>query len=135
VQPLRARACPPLPDRAVTAQRSGPSLVSQPLPGTSTSLTWKLGRRPRAASRMRLGLTDVSALTVDAASARLRTGRITVRSDGATRLTIAHLRRGTRVFVNGRRASVAGRSGRVTVSLGSGTSVVKLSRSKPSGRE
>ncbi|MGZ4167679.1 MAG: prolyl oligopeptidase family serine peptidase [Solirubrobacteraceae bacterium] len=124
-----------LPDRAVTAQRAGPSLVTQPLPGTSTSLSWKLGPRRRPAPRMSLGLTDVSALTVDTASARLRTGMIIVRSDGATRLTMAHLRSGTRVTVSGRRAGAAGPSGRVTVTLGSGRSVVKLARSKPRGRE
>jgi hypothetical protein len=115
--------------------RSGPSLVSQPLPGTSTSLSWKLGTRPAAASRMRLTLTDVSVLTLDAAAARLRIGTITVRTDGATRLNIAHLRAGTRALVGGRRAATAGRSGRATVSLGSGVSVVKLMRSRPSGRE
>jgi len=124
-----------LPGRSVTAARSGPSLVTQPLPGTSTSLSWKLGARAAAASRMALALTDVSALTVDTAAARLRTGTITVRTDGPTRLTIAHLRRGTRVLVSGRRVATAGRAGRVTVALGSGVSVVKLMRSHPHGRE
>jgi hypothetical protein len=84
---------------------------------------------------MRLTLTDVSALTVDAAAAKLRTGTITVRTDGATRLSIAHLRRGTRVLVGGRRAATAGRPGRVTVRVGPGVSVVKLTRSHPRGRE
>ncbi len=124
-----------LPGRAISAVRSGPSLVTQPLPGTSTSLSWKLGSRPAAASRMTLALADVSRLTVDSAAARLRTGTITVRTDGPTRLTIAHLRRGTRVTVGGRRVASAGRSGRVTVALGSGRSVVKLTRSHPRGRE
>jgi dienelactone hydrolase len=121
--------------RSVTAVRSGPSLVSQPLPGTSTSLSWKLGARPATASRMRLTLTDVSALTVDSAAARLRIGTITVRTDGPTRLRIAHLRRGTRVLVGGRRVATAGRGGRATVALGPGRSVVKLMRSHPAGRE
>ncbi len=121
--------------RSVTPVRGGPSLVTQPLPGTSTSLHWKLGARPAAASRMRLTLTDVAALTVDSAAARLRTGRMTVRTDGATRLTIAHLRRGTRVLVGGRRVATARRAGRVTVALGSGTSVVRLTRSHRAGRE
>jgi hypothetical protein len=67
---------------------------------------------------MSLDLTDVAALTVEPAAARLRTGTITVRSDGATRLTMAHLR-----------------SGRVTASPGAGTSVVKLAGSEPRGRE
>jgi prolyl oligopeptidase family protein len=124
-----------LPSRAVSVVRSGPALVTQPLPGTSTSLSWKLGARPATAPRMTLALTDVSRLAVDSAAARLRTGRITVRTDGPTRLSIAHLRRGTRVVVGGRRVATAGRGGRVTVTLGSGRSVVKLTRSRPRGRE
>jgi dienelactone hydrolase len=121
--------------RAVTALRSGPSLVTQPLPGTSTSLSWKLGARAATRSRMLLTLSDVAALTVDSAAARLRTGTITIRTDGPTRLSIAHLRRGTRVLVAGRRVATAGRAGRVTVRLASGGSVVKLMRSHPRGRE
>ena len=124
-----------LPQRSVSAARTGPSLVTQLLRGTSTSLSWKLGTRSAAASRMTLALTDVAALTVDTAAARLRTGTITVRTDGPTRLTMAHLRRGTRVLVARRRVATAGRDGRATVSLGSGVSVVKLMRSHPSGRE
>ena len=124
-----------LPGRAVSAVRSGPSLVTQPLPGTSTSLSWKLGRRAAAASRMTLALTDVSALTVDTAAAKLRTGTIAVRTDGPTRLTIAHLRRGTQVSVSGRRVATAGRAGRAVVRLRSGVTVVRLMRSRPSGRE
>ncbi|HTU96265.1 MAG TPA: prolyl oligopeptidase family serine peptidase [Solirubrobacteraceae bacterium] len=124
-----------LPARAVTPQRSGPSLVTQPLPGTNTSLSWKRGARAARASRMTLALTDVSRLTVDSAAARLRTGTITVRTDGATRLRIAHLRRGTRVAVNGRRVATAGRGGGATVRLASGRSVVILTRSHPPGRE
>jgi hypothetical protein len=124
-----------LPARSVSAVRSGPSLVTQPLPGTNTSLSWKLGARAAKASRMTLGLTDVSRLTLDSASARLRTGTIAVRTDGATRLRIAHLRRGTRVAVNGRRVATAGRGGSATVTLGSGRSVVRLTRSHPRGRK
>jgi dienelactone hydrolase len=124
-----------LPTRSVSAVRSGPSLVTQPLPGTNTSLSWKLGARVAKASRMTLGLTDVSRLTLDSAAARLRTGTIAVRTDGPTRLRIAHLRRGTRVAVNGRRVATAGRGGSATVTLGSGRSVVRLTRSHPRGRE
>ncbi len=124
-----------LPARSVSAVRSGPSLVTQPLPGTNTSLSWKLGARATRASRMTLALTDVSRLTVDSAAARLRTGTITVRTDGPTRLRIAHLRRGTRVAVNGRRVTTARRGGSAAVTLGSGRSVIKLTRSHPRGRE
>ena len=84
---------------------------------------------------MTLALTDVSALTVDTAAAKLRTGTIAVRTDGPTRLTIAHLRRGTRVSVSGRRVATAGRAGRAVVRLRSGVTVVRLMRSRPSGRE
>ena len=124
-----------LPARSVSAVRSGPSLVTQPLPGTNTSLSWKLGARAPRAPRMTLALIDVSRLTVDGAAARLRTGTIRVRTDGPTRLRIAHLRRGTRVAVNGRRVTTARRGGLAAVTLGSGRSVIKLTRSHPRGRE
>ena len=58
-----------LPDPTVTVQRSGTSLVTQPLPGTETQLSWSEGSRPAAARRMSLALGDVSALTVDTAAA------------------------------------------------------------------
>ncbi len=41
-----------LPDPAITDQRFGPSLTTQPLPGTNYGLSWKLGARPAAERHM-----------------------------------------------------------------------------------
>ncbi|MGA9859679.1 MAG: prolyl oligopeptidase family serine peptidase [Solirubrobacteraceae bacterium] len=115
-----------LPDPAVTPNRSGPSLVTQPLPGTETRLAWTLGKRPAASRQMTLTLTDVAGLTVDTAAAHLRTGTITVPSDGATRLAFTHLLGGTPVSVNGHRVTAAAADGTAAVSLAKGTSIVVL---------
>ncbi|HLY50412.1 MAG TPA: prolyl oligopeptidase family serine peptidase [Solirubrobacteraceae bacterium] len=117
-----------LPDRAVTPQRSGPSLVTQPIPGTETRLTWQLGRRPTAHKRMTLDLTDVSGLTLDSLAANLRLGTITLHSDGASQFRIVNLQNGTEVLEHGRVVARAGRGGTVSVGLRSGTTVLKLVR-------
>jgi len=117
-----------LPDQAVTDERFGPSLVTQPLPGTETGLSWKLGARPKAQKRMTLTLGDVSALTLNALAAKLRLGTITLHSDGGTRFTIAHLQRGTEVLENGRVVARAGARGIAAVTVHSGTTVLRLVR-------
>jgi predicted esterase len=116
------------PDPAVTDQRFGPTLVTQPLPGTETGLTWKLGARPKTHKRMTLTLSDVSALTLDALAAKLRLGTITLHSDGRTRFTIAHLQRGTEVLENGHLVARAGARGVAAVTVHSGTTVLRLVR-------
>ena len=115
-----------LPDPAVTDERSGPSLVTQPLPGTETSLTWAVGTRPAAAQRMTLNLTDVSGLVIDNTAAHFQTGTITVNGDGPTRLGFTRLRPGTTVTVNGRHAATSSRAGTAGVTLGAGRSVIVL---------
>jgi hypothetical protein len=122
------------PDPAVTAQRSGPSLVTQPLPGTETRLTWQLGRRPVAVKRMTLTLNDVSGLTLDASAANLRLGTITLHTDGTTRFRIVHLQRGTEVLEAGRIVARAGRRGVAAVTLRRGTTVLRLVRPGRSAR-
>ena len=122
-----------LPVPAVTAQRSGPALTTQPLPGTNTALTWKLGARPAAARRMTLKLADVAGLTVDAAAAHLTTGTITVSSDGATRLTVSGLRRGTSLREKGHRVARAGRNGVAVVTFRTGSTVIVVGR-RPAAR-
>jgi pimeloyl-ACP methyl ester carboxylesterase len=115
-----------LPDPAVTADRFGPSLVTQPLPGTDTGLSWTLGARPAATRTMSLTLTDVAGLTVDTAAAKLPTGTVTVTTDGPTQLGLANLPAGTPVLVAGRQVTTAGSDGTVTVSLAAGTTAVTL---------
>jgi hypothetical protein len=115
-----------LPDPRVTPQRFGPALVTQPLPGTETGLSWTLGAKPAPARRMTLKLSDVAGLTVDAAAARLPAGTITVQTDGPTQLTVAKLTPGTPVRVGGRPVTSAGAGGAATVNLPAGTTEVAL---------
>jgi pimeloyl-ACP methyl ester carboxylesterase len=117
-----------LPEPKVTDQRFGPALVTQPIPGTETRLTWRLGARPPARKQMTLNLTDVAGMTLDARAAKLQTGTITVTGDGATKLTIANLPFGTTVLEHGRRVAVAGARGIATVRLPRGTTVLTLVR-------
>jgi dienelactone hydrolase len=117
-----------LPDPRVTDQRFGPSLVTQPIPGTETGLAWKLGSRPAAHRRMTLTLSDVSALTLDARAAKLRLGTITLHSDGSSHFTIICLQRGTEVLERGRVVARAGARGTATVTVRSGTTVLRLVR-------
>jgi dienelactone hydrolase len=134
-----------LPDPAITPVRSGTQLVTQPLPGTESKLTWTLGRAPAARRAITLQLSDVSALTVDAGAARLPSGTITVTSDGPVTLSVAHLRPGIAVLVDGRPTTRAGRDATATVSLPGHTHVVTIgsagaaagrlfSCARPSGR-
>jgi pimeloyl-ACP methyl ester carboxylesterase len=139
-----------LPDPAVTDQRFGPTPDTQPLPGSDYGLSWKLGARPPAKPQMTLKLTDVATLSVDASAAKLQTGTITAVSDGATRLSIQRLARGTEVLEHGHVVTSADKNGAAVVNLGSGTTVltlvlpgglpgvgfprVKFSCVKPSGR-
>jgi pimeloyl-ACP methyl ester carboxylesterase len=117
-----------LPEPRVMPHRFGPTPVTQPIPGTEKGLTWKLGSRPKADRRMTLQLTDVSALSLDAHSARLLTGTITLHSDGRTWFEITRLARGTVVLERGRVVARAGRSGTVQVKLPAGTTVLTLAR-------
>jgi hypothetical protein len=113
---------------AIGEHRFGPALVTQPLPGTESGLSWQLGAPAPTRRRMSLKLTDVSALTVDARQARLPLGTVTVASDGATRLTVAELARGTELLEHGRRLATAGRRGVVSASLPAGSTVLVLVR-------
>jgi dienelactone hydrolase len=128
-----------LPDQAVTDQRFGPALVTQPLPGTNSGLTWKLGSRPAASPQMSLKLTDVAGLTVDTSAAKLPSGTVTVTSDGSSRLVFTGLPSGTVASVAGHAVATAGASGAVTVTVASGRTVIVLGTppfvcAQPTGR-
>jgi hypothetical protein len=75
---------------------------------------------------MTLRLTDVSGSTLDARSARLERGTITVVSDGRTRFVIARLVPGTLVLEHHRVVARAGKNGAAVVSLRKGTTVLVL---------
>jgi dienelactone hydrolase len=122
-----------LPDPAITPIRSGTTLVTQPLPGTETKLSWQLGPAPASRRAITLKLSDVSALTLDAAAARLPSGTINVTSDGPVRLSIDHLQRGISVSVDGRRVTSAGADGTAVVSLPAQTHVVVIGAQTSSG--
>jgi dienelactone hydrolase len=117
-----------LPQPAITAQRFGPSLVTQPLPGTETGLRWALGKRPKPHKAVTLKLQNVSALSLDAAAAKLKTGTITITTPRSTRFTIFDLPRGTQVLEHGRRVATAGRNGLAGVTVHAGTTVLTLVR-------
>ncbi len=123
-----------IPEPAVTDQRFGPSLVTQPLPGTESGLRWLLGKRPKAQRSMTLNLTDVAGLSIDATAARLKTGTITLHTDRSTRITIIRLAPGTQVLEHGRRVAAAGRRGTAAVTVPSGTTVLTLVRPRAAGR-
>jgi Prolyl oligopeptidase family len=90
------------PDPAVTVARSGPTLITEPVPGTLFDLTWQLGARPAARAELALTLTGVRTVTVDAVRAGVTCGT-TVRStsDGTTRLTVERLPSGARLMPSG----------------------------------
>ncbi len=128
-----------LPDPAVTVQRFGPTLSTQPIPGTNYGLNWRLGSRPAARRQMTLRLSDVAGLTIEAATARLTSGTITTTTDGRSRLTIAQLEDGTYALEHGKVVARAGSRGVIGVTLQRGTTTIVLeapafSCTHPSGR-
>lgn len=86
------------PDPVVAVVRSGPTPVTAPVPGTLFDLSWRLGATPPARQRLRLALTDVGRLTVDARRAGVTCGTsIATTSDGPSTLTVNGLPAGARV--------------------------------------
>jgi hypothetical protein len=86
-------------DRAITAVPGGPSLVATPLPATKTTLRWHRGARPAGHDRLRLVLSKVKALTINAARAGLSCPSLRTDSSHRVRLTLTHLRVGTVTLV------------------------------------
>jgi hypothetical protein len=82
--------------RKITPVRYGPTVVTTPLPATKTGLYWKRGARPAAKDRLRLKLSHVKAITIDAARARLRGSCPTVVAitDHRVRVRLLHTRVG-----------------------------------------
>jgi hypothetical protein len=117
-----------LPDPAVALRRSGPTPVRTPVPGYTQGLTWALGAAPAAQAALSLKLGNVARASIDAAQARLRTGTVTVQSDGATTLGLTGLYRRTRVRLAGRTVARAGRAGTASVALPAGSSTITLTR-------
>ena len=95
-----------------------------PTPAVTDSLTWSAGARPRARQTLALQLTNVAAVAVRTAEAKLKCATITVSSDGATALTLLQLRAGSEVTLGGAPAASASSEGTATVSLPAGESVL-----------
>jgi hypothetical protein len=89
--------------------------------------SWTTGSAAPSRPQLTLTLTNVAAVTVDASTAALPSATAKVVSDGPTRLTITHLRPGSRVHL-GRRTIRVGSGGSVTLSIASGSSVLAWSR-------
>ncbi len=95
-----------------------------PTPAVTDSLTWTPGATPRARQTLALELTNVAALAVDTAAAKLKCATITVTSDGETALTLLALRPESAVSESGRTVATASAGGSATVRLTSGTSTL-----------
>ncbi|MFZ0040096.1 MAG: hypothetical protein WAK93_02220, partial [Solirubrobacteraceae bacterium] len=110
------------------AERVSASVVNPPdaPPLQVTTGSWTPGATPAAKPRLSLKLTNVSRLTIDAATARLRSGPITATTDGDTRVTISQLAYKTGVYEKNRRVAEAGRNGVAAVAIPKGTTVLIL---------
>ncbi|HUB75343.1 MAG TPA: prolyl oligopeptidase family serine peptidase [Solirubrobacteraceae bacterium] len=95
-----------------------------PTPAVTDSLTWSAGARPRARQTLALGLTNVAAVAVRTAEAKLKCATITVSSDGATALTLLQLRAGSEVTLGGAPAASASSEGTATVAVPAGESAL-----------
>ena len=96
-----------------------------PTPAITDSLTWTPGATSRARHTLQLGLTDVAALAVDTAAAKLKCATITATTDGATELTLLGLRPESAVSEAGATLATASAAGTATVDLPAGTSTLQ----------
>ncbi|HTU77163.1 MAG TPA: hypothetical protein VMF09_00230 [Solirubrobacteraceae bacterium] len=96
-----------------------------PTPAITDSLTWTPGSTPPARQALALDLTNVAALSVNTARAKLKCATLTATSDGATALTLLRLRPASAVREGGTRIATVPASGSVTVSLAAGTSTLQ----------
>lgn len=100
-------------------------VVDGPTPGLADSLTWSEGAAPPTTQTLSLALTNVAAIAVHAAQAKLKCATATVTSDGPSELTLLELKSGSTVTVDGASAgSSAG--GEATVQLAGGTSTLSF---------
>ena len=96
-----------------------------PTPAVTDSLTWTAGAAPAKRQTLQLSLTDVAALTINTAAAKLKCATITASSDGATALTLLALRPDSAVTEGGASVAVASTGGSATVELSAGSTVLK----------
>jgi hypothetical protein len=96
-----------------------------PTPAITDSLTWTPGTTPPARQTMTLQLTNVAALSVDTADAKLKCAAITVTTDGSTALTLTRLRPQSTVTDEGATVASVPADGAATVPLPAGTSILR----------
>ena len=117
-----AKPDPPVqPFRRTTAKVAG-----SPSPAIVRQLTWSVGYAAKSRPEMVLSLTNVAALTLDAERAGLRSGTISLVSDGPVALTLRNLAPGTIVRVQGRTMARANGDGIAVVSVRPGRTVLSL---------
>jgi hypothetical protein len=112
-----------LPEPAET-ERVSATAISQPdaPPIQVTTGSWKQGPTPPASPTLTLTLTNVAALSVDAAAAKLARGAATVTTDGPTQLILKRLTPGTRVHTPKTTIHVSSaRSATIVLSTGTST--------------
>jgi predicted esterase len=102
-----------------------------PTPAVTDSLTWTAGTVPKTSQTLALTLTNVAAVAVETARAKLECATITVTTDGTTALTLAQLRPESAVSEGGVTVATASASGSATVSLSAGTSVLQACSAGP----
>jgi hypothetical protein len=78
----------------ITPVVKGPTSVTTPLPAERTTLRWKRGPKSARHDRLRLVLSSVKALRVNAARARLSCPRVIATADRPVRLRLTHLHGG-----------------------------------------
>lgn len=112
---------------AITTHRSESANVpGDPTPATVVDQTWTLGQGPKASRTITMTLTNVSALGIDMARARIPAGSVSVTTDGATTIRLLHLRPG-RVVRGGTSTVKAGPDGTATVTVTMGTHTLTIS--------
>ena len=82
------------PGTAPDVVRTGPTVVTSPLPAIRQDLVVKRGAALPTRKRLTLDLTNVDSVTVDLRRAGLRCGRVVITSDGSTVVTFAGARSG-----------------------------------------
>jgi predicted esterase len=98
--------------------------VPEPTPAATDVETWKQGPAPATRHTLTLGLRNVATAAVDMLRAGLRCGVITVSTDGATAVTLLHLKPGSAVTSADAKVGAAWSDGSATVQLAKGTTVL-----------
>jgi pimeloyl-ACP methyl ester carboxylesterase len=117
-----------LPSPSVSAVRHVLAPISSPTPGLARSLSWRLGATAAMKPSISLMLQNVGTASINTTLARLRSGKVTVRTDGQTVLGFESLAPGIVITENGHTVARASRRQLTSVRLSAGTTVLVLHR-------